>query len=265
MSRHINQVSEPSTVKDKKVIVLSFPRNGTMGLMHALEILGYKPYHMKTVFETGASHINILNDGIRAKYHGEGEIYGRHEFDKWLADYDAILDVTSFFALDLIAAYPDAKFILTTRNPQRWVQSVNKTMLKMASLVTSFPVCYMGCMSGFMAAWVEFGRLAPRHVWKDKPLGDDAEAIKTYNDHNALIKAMVPKDRLLVVSLEDGLDWKEICPFLGHDIPHTRYPRGNEPKEFVKLMNGWIAKGVFPLLATTAAIVAPVIALSWYR
>lgn len=52
----------------------------------------------------------------------------------------------------------------------------------MASLVTSFPVCYMGCMSGFMAAWVEFGRLAPRHVWKDKPLGDDAEAIKTYND-----------------------------------------------------------------------------------
>lgn len=76
---------------------------------------------------------------------------------------------------------------------------------------------------------------------------------------------MVPKDRLLVVSLEDGLDWKEICPFLGHDIPHTRYPRGNEPKEFVKLMNGWIAKGVFPLLATTAAIVAPVIALSWYR
>lgn len=76
---------------------------------------------------------------------------------------------------------------------------------------------------------------------------------------------MVPKDRLLVVSLEDGLDWKEICPFLGHDIPNTRYPRGNEPKEFVKLMNGWIAKGVFPLLATTAAIVAPVIALSWYR
>lgn len=33
-----------------------------------------------------------------------------------------------------------------------------------------------------MAAWVEFGRLAPRHVWKDKTLGDDAEAIKTYND-----------------------------------------------------------------------------------
>ena len=62
-----------------------------MGLMHALRILGYKPYHMKTCFETGASHINVLNDAIRAKYHGEGAIYGKDEFDRWFSDYDVRL------------------------------------------------------------------------------------------------------------------------------------------------------------------------------
>jgi hypothetical protein len=69
-----------------------------MGLMDALDILGYKPYHMKTVFQTGASHINVLNDAIRAKYHGEGKLYGKEEFDKWFADYDVCLlyDFTLF-------------------------------------------------------------------------------------------------------------------------------------------------------------------------
>ena len=62
-----------------------------MGLMHALKTLGYKPYHMKTCFETGASHINVLNDAIRAKYHGEGTVYGKGEFDRWFADYDVRL------------------------------------------------------------------------------------------------------------------------------------------------------------------------------
>lgn len=89
-----------------------------MGLMHALEILGYKPYHMKTVFETGASHINILNDGIRAKYHGEGEIYGRHEFDKWLADYDVCSPYLLFYYhLSLPSFYPySTSYCLSNRS-----------------------------------------------------------------------------------------------------------------------------------------------------
>lgn len=202
-------------------LTLYHDSNGTMGMMNALEILGYKPYHMKTVFETGASHLNVLNDVIRAKYHGEGKVYGKEEFDRWFADYDvsllcpgpppypflsfillhylstrsppaivpvrqlkltqAILDVTSFFAPELVAAYPDAKFILTTRDPQRWVRSVNSTMLKMTNIVSSFPIRHMGCMSEFLAAWVEFAGLAPRHIWKNQKPGTDEEAIKTYN------------------------------------------------------------------------------------
>lgn len=82
---------------------------------------------------------------------------------------------------------------------------------------------------------------------------------------NTLVQQLVPKDRLLVVRLEDGLGWEEICPFLGHRTPSTPYPRGNDPKDFSKMMQGWLAKGIFPTLAMAAALAAPAIALSWYH
>ncbi|KAI1484878.1 hypothetical protein F5X96DRAFT_683262 [Biscogniauxia mediterranea] len=237
MSRYIDALREPEVVKDKRVIVLSFGRNGTMGLMHALEILGYRPYHMKTVFEHGAPHLNILNDAVQAKYHGSGKVYGKEEFDKWLAEYDAILDVSSFFVQELVEAYPDAKFILTYRNPQKWVASINNTMLKMVTLVRSRPFAFLAYLTLF-----SFGRPSSHNL-----------------DSNALVQKLVPPEKLLVVRLEDGLGWEEICPFLGHEIPETRYPRGNDPKEFGKLLRGYVARGLIPLLGialSTAALVS---------
>ena len=82
---------------------------------------------------------------------------------------------------------------------------------------------------------------------------------------NALVQQLVPKDRLLVVRLENGLGWEEICPFLGHKTPNTPYPRGNDPRDFGKMMQAWLVKGTFPTLATAAALTALIIALSWYR
>ena len=89
--------------------------------------------------------------------------------------------MTSFFVPELVSAYPDAKFILTTRDPHKWVRSVNSTMLRMSTVVKSFPISYTGCLSEFMASWIEFARLAPQHIWKDKTPGDNVEAIKSYN------------------------------------------------------------------------------------
>lgn len=36
---------------------------------------------------------------------------------------------------------------------------------------------------------------------------------------------MIPPERLLVLSLEKGFGWEEICEFLGHEVPDTPYPR----------------------------------------
>jgi len=50
----------------------------------------------------------------------------------------------------------------------------------------------------------------------------------------------VPPEKLLVIKLEDGLGWTQICPFLGHKVPEMPYPRGNDPKEFGRLVNEYM-------------------------
>ena len=49
---------------------------------------------------------------------------------------------------------------------------------------------------------------------------------------------VTPPEQLLVVKLEEGLGWAEICPFTGDKIPDVPYPRRNEPQSFDANMNG---------------------------
>ncbi len=57
-----------------------------------------------------------------AKYDGKGKPFGREEFDQITGHCQAIVgDVLAFnFAEELIAAYPEAKVILTTRPVDEW-------------------------------------------------------------------------------------------------------------------------------------------------
>ncbi|PKS08083.1 hypothetical protein jhhlp_005358 [Lomentospora prolificans] len=85
-------------------------------------------------------------------------------------------------------------------------------------------------------------------------------------DASALAKSLVPDDRLLIVKLEDGLGWDEICPFLGHPIPDTPYPRGNAPGEFKKLIEGLFLPRIKRALGILASgIIVPVLSVGlWY-
>lgn len=76
----------------------------------------------------------------------------------------------------------------------------------------------------------------------------------------------MPKDRLLDVKLEDGFGWEQICPFLGIPIPAQKYPRGNAPAEFDKLLGSFIGDR---LTATAfkvlGSIIVPAVAIgAWY-
>ncbi len=44
--------------------------------------------------------------------------------------------------------------------------------------------------------------------------------------HNAHIRKVVPKERLLEMDLQDG--WEPLCKFLGKPIPDEPFPRSNE-------------------------------------
>lgn len=81
-----------------------------------------------------------------------------------------------------------------------------------------------------------------------------------------MIRRLLPKDRLLDVKLEDGFGWEQICPFLGIPIPKEKYPRGNAPAEFDKLLGGFIG-GRLTVTAykVLGSLVIPAVAIgAWY-
>ena len=48
-------------------------------------------------------------------------------------------DIAMFLADDLVKAYPDAKFILTMRDPQAWLRSLQSTIVPFQRVQYRFP------------------------------------------------------------------------------------------------------------------------------
>ncbi|CAF9936433.1 hypothetical protein IMSHALPRED_010751 [Imshaugia aleurites] len=65
------------------------------------------------------------------------EPFSREEWDQILGHHEAVADIpASLFAADLIAAYPEAKVILSVRDADRWQKSVAETIMTHFSLGT---------------------------------------------------------------------------------------------------------------------------------
>lgn len=71
----------------------------------------------------------LWQEAIRIKYYGDGEPYGRKEYDKLLGRYNVSANFPgSLVAEDLIKAYPNAKVILTTRDVDKWLYSMKNSV-----------------------------------------------------------------------------------------------------------------------------------------
>jgi len=103
-----------------KVIGAGFGRNGTLSLKQALETLGFgKCYHMAEVFQH-PEHVPVW----RAAAHGKSV-----DWDAVFDGYQASVDWPSCsFWQEQMARYPDAKVVLSERDPERWYESVMNTI-----------------------------------------------------------------------------------------------------------------------------------------
>lgn len=103
-----------------KLIGAGFSRTGTMSLKIALGKQGYRSYHM-------VDAVANFEKGDLDKWNAYME--GRSDMD-WhalLAGYDAILDLpAALYYRELMYAFPDARVILTVRDPEKWWQSTAK-------------------------------------------------------------------------------------------------------------------------------------------
>ncbi|TRX91465.1 hypothetical protein FHL15_007689 [Xylaria flabelliformis] len=266
MSRLIDRLPAPKEVREKKVIVLSRSRIGTFSLYQALEMLGYTAYHMAEVVKGGELQMALFEEALRCKYLRAGKPYGKAEFDKWLAGYD---EIPQFFIEEFIKFYPNARFILTERDLESWTKSMNNTARPMMTATRTFPLSAIRKVDPYVEAFCSLHNVLETIVYYGKTC-DDAEGIEGSRrdtvDLSEKAKALVPKDRLLVARLEDGFGWEQICPFLGHPIPATRYPRGNAPEEFKKMGDEILVPRIQKagLMALSTALI-PVLGVgAWY-
>ncbi len=211
-----------------KVIGAGFGRTGTSSLKAALDELGFGPcYHMSEVF----AHVEHVKSWSAAA-HGQPI-----DWDELFRDYRATVDWPgAAFYKELMERYPDAKVILTLRDPERWYESARGTIYAIHKMTSSSPVFSLA--QYFAPRRRRAGRMINDVVWQGAFGGDfeDREhAIELFQRHNAEVRRHVPADRLLVYEVKQG--WQPLCAFLGVEAPRDKpFPHLNDTAEFKRMI-----------------------------
>lgn len=71
-------------------------------------------------------------------------------------------------------------------------------------------------------------------------------------------KQIIPSDQLLTFKLEEnGLDWAQVCPFLGVPVPDTKFPDPLVPEKFAAAMENYLAPMIRMAMLRLSLIAAP--------
>ena len=196
-----------------KVLFVGLGRTGTTSLVAAMEILGYRCVHD----DTDSAVMDLYADYYKGRltmdqvYHAMGERGFNCSF--MYQDYD------------WAATQDDVKVVFSTRAPEKWVDS----WLSVTDTYTLF--------KSPPASWIPIIRdvapLLDAH-YKDIPTGGNPQGwqdrdtlLKGYRIHQENVMQAVPKERLLVYSVEQG--WEPFCQFLGVPVPESLpFPHVND-------------------------------------
>ena len=202
-----------------KVIGAGLGRTGTLSLKAALEELGFsRCYHMTDVF-AHPDHAKVWDDAA----HGQPV-----DWDALFQGYQATVDWPGCaFYETFMTRYPDAKVILSVRDPERWYDSAHHTILYARN---AFP----GWLRIIAPRMRHFTGMIDRLAWNGLFQGrfeDKTFAIEIFNRHNEQVQRVVPPDRLLVYEIQQG--WEPLCTFLGVPVPADKsFPHLNDTVEF---------------------------------
>lgn len=201
-----------------QVIGVGMHRTGSMSVKAALERLGFGPcYH-------GLEALRRSRDGEHwlAAYEAGGAVDWSVIFD----GYRATLDwPTAYFWEQLAAAYPDAKILLTVRDPEAWWES------HAAMFQRGF--AFDGELTDEQRQWAQesgFARMQAALATVvpavfDGRVTDKEHCLRVFDQHNTRVLRTVPAERLLVYRVQEG--WDPLCRFLGVDVPDEPFPHVN--------------------------------------
>jgi sulfotransferase family protein len=194
------------------VIGVGFGRTGTLSLKTALERLGAGPC---------AHMIPLIGDEERSALFTRAVEGDEASLDKALDGYRSTVDWPGvYFWRQLIEKYPDAKVLLTVRDPEKWYASAERTIWAATNAPTP-------------PGMEKFREMCDATNWIGTfggRFGDREHAIRVFNEHNDEVRRTVPAARLL--EYEVGQGWEPLCDFLGVPVPEEPFPRLNDSATF---------------------------------
>ena len=209
----------PARCMGLKVIGAGFGRTGTLSLKLALEKLGFGPcYHMIEAYQR-PDHLQPWRDAAAGRPVDWADLF---------QDYQAAVDwpACNYWEAQL-AAFPEAKVILTERDPERWHASIMNTIYpssvarREAAADSADPFTQ------------DFSAMIYEVIWDgvfDGRMDDKDFVIARYLAHNQGVRQRAPTDRLLIFDPAAG--WPPLCEFLGCPQPDEPYPKTNTTAEF---------------------------------
>ena len=202
------------------------PRTGTLTQKVALESLGLGPcYHM----------VDVLADLDQAKL-WQRALDGEAPWEQIFDGFDSTVDWPGgYFYRELIDVYPDAKVLLSVREPQAWERSMRETVWAVRhgeSLVRLLS----SAQAHVNPQWRGFLEMIDRLVWEGAGTfasghAEPQQLIDTMIRHNREVEEVVPSERLLVWDVKEG--WERLCEFLGVPVPQQPFPHVNDRTEFL--------------------------------
>jgi len=195
-----------------KVIGAGFGRTGTASLKEALEMLGFGPCHHM---------IEVFLHPEQVAFWDRAATGGIANWEEIFNAYQSSCDWPScYFYKELAAFYPQAKVILSLRDPKSWYRSVSGTIMRhLKAAAEGQPGGPPGKFAGTVISEKTF-----HNDFSEEGM------IAAYERHNAEVMRTIPRDRLLVFEAKDG--WWPLCDFLGVPVPIKSYPRNNTSEEF---------------------------------
>lgn len=218
-----------------KVIGAGFGRTGTLSLKAALEELGFGPcYHMVEVL-TRPTNLPYWVAAMQGKAVDWHEVF---------QGYQATVDWPACaFYKELMQVYPDAKVLLSVRDPEKWYESTANTIYKIGK---ASPEARRAAMEKIApqggavlpAEDVDMRQMGvvTNYIWEKTFHGkfeDRAYAIQIFNQHIEQVKRDVPSEKLLVYDVREG--WEPLCSFLEVAVPSTPFPALNSRENFSAL------------------------------
>ncbi|MEV0389371.1 sulfotransferase family protein [Nonomuraea sp. NPDC050643] len=198
------------------VIGAGLPRTGTTSLKAALERLGFAPCH----------HMQDIAAHPEQAQRWRQTLDGPVDWPAVLRGYRAAVDWPSaHFWRPLAQAYPDAKVILTVRDPHAWYASLRDTVFALLHDPGAAPAELQPVVTGI--------RPLLDHIWRDTfgttpadPMPEESHAVEMFRRHTADVTGALPADRVL--TYESGQGWGPLCDFLGVPVPDEPYPHLND-------------------------------------